>query len=84
MKSNKPKYYLDNVKKIKKDSVVIEETIFLADGKTTPKGEYPKLNSDDKCCFQERASCNYGEFFSRCEFMKFDCGMWRCIFKENA
>jgi len=85
----KPEYYLDCVKELKKDSVIIEKEINLPEGKTTTEGQYPKLNPDDKCTYPERASCNDGEFFCRCEFMEYDNSespfspnRWKCTFKK--
>ena len=54
----------------------------LPKNKTTTVGEQPKLNSEDKCAYNERASCNYGEFFRRCPYMKYNnssgLGYWSC------
>lgn len=35
---------------------------------------YAKLEDPPKCVRPERCSCNYGEKFPRCEFMKFKTG----------
>lgn len=81
----KPEYYKDIVKEIKENSVIIEKEIFFEKGKTTPKGEYIKLNQDNNCCYPERACCNYGEFFERCPYMKcLSLGNWICIFKTKG
>jgi len=50
----------------------------LEAGKTTLRGEHPKLASPPKCVHPERLSCNYGEGFERCEFMKYMDGRWLC------
>lgn len=50
----------------------------LEPGKTTPRGEYPKLAEPPKCVHPERASCNHGEGFLRCEFMDHVGGAWAC------
>lgn len=88
MDSNKKDYHLDNVKEIGNGKVVIE--LNLPEGKLTTDGEYPKLNSDDKCAYSKRASCNDGLFFKRCPYMKYDnsqsiCSStrWRCVFCKN-
>lgn len=80
---NKKDYYDESVIEVKEHSVIIKKEIPLPEGKTTPKGEYPKLKQDKDCAYSERASCNYGEFFKRCEFMKCKSfGDWRCEFKK--
>lgn len=82
--SEKPKYYHDSVKKIKKNLVVIENEIVLPEGKTTTEGNYPKFRDEDNCAFPERASCNDGDFFCRCEFMEcISMGNWKCTFKKE-
>jgi len=75
----KASYHNSKLKKIEKNMATIE--IILPEGKTTPEGEYPKLKDDNSCIFPERASCNYGLFFERCPFMKYDNSLncWRCI-----
>jgi hypothetical protein len=55
----------------------------LEAGKTTLRGEYPKLASDATCRHPDRLSCNFGEGFSRCEHMKYIGGGWRCQSKEG-
>jgi len=86
----KQEYYHDCVKEIGDEFVIVEKKYILEKGKTTTKGEYPKLNSDDKCNFPERATCNDGEFFIRCPFMKyhisqssFNSSRWKCTFVKN-
>jgi hypothetical protein len=80
----KKEYYDDSVIEIKESSVIMIKEISLPKGKTTLKGEYPKLNQDRDCAYPERASCNYGEFFKRCEYMKCKSfGDWKCEFKND-
>ena len=88
-KMEKPKYYTDDVKEIGKGFIVIERRINLPEGKTTVIGQYPKLNTDDKCVYPERACCNHGDFFTRCEYMQYDNSesassstRWKCTFKK--
>jgi hypothetical protein len=50
----------------------------LEEGKITLRGEYPKLAEPPKCLHPERLSCNYGDGFERCEFMKHLDGRWIC------
>ena len=81
----KPEYYDDSVKEIGEGFVIIEKKLILEKGKTTTKGEHPKLNSNDRCKFPERASCNYGEFFIRCPFMKYNnsYNCWSCTYGKT-
>lgn len=59
-------------------------TYHLEPGKTTLKGEYPKLNNDSNCKFPDRLSCNSGIGFRRCEFMEYggSLGYWKCTYKK--
>lgn len=50
----------------------------LEKGMVTLRGEYPKLAEPPKCVHPERLSCNYGDGFDRCEFMKYVNGRWNC------
>lgn len=50
----------------------------LEAGKITLRGEYPKLADLPQCLHPERLSCNYGDGFERCEFMKYADGRWIC------
>ena len=76
-------YYEDSVIEIKENSIRIKKEIELPKGKTTTEGEYSKLKIDEECAYPERASCNYGEFFSRCKHMKCKSfGNWICEFKK--
>jgi len=51
----------------------------LESGKTTLRGEHKKLEESPKCVHPERLSCNHGEGFKRCEFMKcVRMGNWVC------
>ncbi len=82
--SEKKKYYSNNVIEVRKNSVVVKKEIPLPEGKTTTKGEYSKFNVDNNCAYPERASCNSGEFFFRCPYMKFiSLGNWKCFFNKN-
>jgi len=86
MDSNKKlNYYSSNIEEIGEGFVIIKKRINFEKDKTTPKGEYPKLNSNDKCAYPERACCNYGEFFIRCPNMKYNqqFNNWFCNFKED-
>lgn len=78
----KYKYYTEAVKNIGVGFVIIEKRIELPIGKTTTKGEYPKLAEDVICEFPERANCNYGDFFNRCEYMKYVNG-WKCTIPNH-
>jgi hypothetical protein len=51
----------------------------LEDGKSTLRGEYPKIAEPPKWVHPERLSYNYGDGFDRCEFMKHENGSWICI-----
>lgn len=78
-----PHYYNDSVIEVKQNSVIIKKEINLPEGKTTTRGDYPKLEEKDNCAYPERDSCNYGEFFFRCEYMKCkNLGNWTCKFKN--
>jgi hypothetical protein len=50
--------------------------------KTTLRGEYMKLASPPKCTHPERLSCNYGEGFERCEYMRHSGSNWVCQARE--
>jgi hypothetical protein len=54
-------------------------------GKTTPKGEYPKLADDKHCAFPERADCNNGNCYNRCDYMTYGGrpGNWFCSFSKE-
>ena len=52
--------------------------------------KYPKLEKKDRCAFQERKYCNFGEGYNRCEYMKYnnskdisDQNRWECIYKNK-
>lgn len=75
---------MDNVKNIGTGFVIVEKRIELPKGKTTTEGDYSKLADDEKCAYPERASCNYGNFFNRCEFMEcISMGHWECANKKK-
>ena len=65
------------------NKIVEKKTWFLPEGKTTPKGAYQKFLPERDCPFPERADCNSGPGYSRCEFMKFvSLGNWACKHKK--
>jgi hypothetical protein len=63
---------------IKNGKVFISYHYLLEEGKTTLRGEYPKLAEPPKCVHPERLSCNYGDGFERCSLMKHVAGHWVC------
>ena len=67
---------------IKDEKLFVSYHYVLEEGKTTLRGEHPKLASPPKCVHPERLSCNYGDGFDRCEFMKYFGegfgGHWAC------
>lgn len=63
---------------VKDGKLFVSFHFMLEPGKTTPRGEHPKLASDSKCAHPTRLSCNHGEGFQRCEFMAYDGGRWTC------
>jgi hypothetical protein len=55
----------------KKDGkLYVDYHYILEEGKTTLRGEYPKLAEPPKCVYPDRLSCNGEEGCNRCEFMK--------------
>lgn len=50
----------------------------LEPGKSTPRGEFPKLAHPPRCVHPERLSCNFGEGFARCRFMTHVANGWAC------
>ncbi len=50
----------------------------LEPGKTTLRGEYPKLAAPPICVHPERLSCNHGDGFGRCEYMLYVSTQWAC------
>jgi hypothetical protein len=64
--------------KIENGQLHVSYYYVLEPGKTTLRGEYPKLAEPPKCSHPERLSCNNGEGFKRCEFMENINGSWRC------
>lgn len=87
MSKEKPDYYDDTVKELGEGFVIIQRKIALPAGKTTIQGDHPKLAADADCAFPERASCNHGDFFTRCPYMVYNRteygGNWRCTFKQK-
>lgn len=64
---------------IRDGKLIVTREYILEPGKTTPRGEYPKLASEPKCVHPERMNCNSGEGYNRCEFMKCrSVGNWFC------
>ena len=62
---------------------------FYQSGKTTLKGQYPKLANDNVCKYIERLDCDAGKGYNRCEYMKYDNSQstfspnrWKCIAKK--
>lgn len=76
-----------------KGKIIHTITYVLPKGKTTLKGEYPKLREDKDCAFPERQSCNYGTGFERCPYMNYSksCdaagifigGNWHCTYEKE-
>lgn len=85
METTKSNWYKDQLgNKCKSETTntgteIINTTVYeLEDGKTTLRGEYPKLKNEG-CVKPERLCCNYGTGFKRCEFMTFESvGRWYC------
>jgi len=50
----------------------------LEAGKTTLRGEHPKLAGPPKCVHPDRLSCNFGDGFARCDLMLYADGHWTC------
>lgn len=62
----------------KKDKeIIVKRTYILEDGRSTPRGEYPKLK-ETGCADPARMSCNYGDGFERCQYMKYIVCGWKC------
>ena len=62
----------------KQNNIIIQTKVyFVEEGKTTLKGDYPKLN-EKGCKFPNRLSCNYGPGFERCKFMEYKGSGWTC------
>jgi hypothetical protein len=62
----------------KNGKLYVSYDYILEEGATTLRGEHPKLASPPRCIHPERLSCNYGDGFERCEFMKHAEGRWVC------
>jgi hypothetical protein len=59
--------------------IFVSYHFLLEPGATTLRGEHPKLAQPPHCIYPERLSCNHGEGFNRCEFMKcLSMGNWSC------
>jgi len=67
---------------VKDGKLYISYHYVLEPGATTLRGEYPKLAAAPQCVRPERLSCNYGDGFERCEFMKYVSGSWVCEAKR--
>ena len=72
------------VSEAKEGKLIVSFHYLLEPGKTTPRGEHPKLAGEGKCVRPERFSCNFGEGFQRCAFMKYDAGRWTCAALARA
>ena len=60
------------------DMFIVTNIYFYEKGKTTLKGDYPKLK--EGCKYPDRLDCDAGPGYNRCEFMKcFGPGHWKCI-----
>jgi len=59
--------------------IFVSYHFLLEAGKTTLRGEFPKLAQPPKCPYAERLSCNHGEGFERCQYMKLETGRWVCV-----
>jgi len=90
-----PEYYTDIVKEYSQEKhidnkniisgfVIIQKQVHLPLGKTTIRGEYPKLVSDNRCSYPERADCNFGDFYNRCKYMEYSRGEWICSCPKNV
>jgi hypothetical protein len=57
----------------------IKYHFILEEDKTTLKGDYPKLKSDN-CEHLDRLDCNYGEGYIRCSHMIYNKSLrtWYC------
>ncbi len=83
-------YFLDeygnlrstNEYEISDGKLQVKYRYILEPDKVTLRGEFPKLATPPKCAHPERLSCNYGEGFARCEYMKYEGTNWIC--KANA
>ena len=71
---------------IEKEPGIIRKitTYHLEPGKTTLKGEYPKLREQDQCCYPDRNSCNNEIGSKRCEHMIYEKRGWRCTFLSKS
>lgn len=81
-----PGYLLDGngnlrtptVVEVKDGRVHVSFHYLLEPGKTTLRGEFPKLAQPPCCIYPERLSCNYGEGFQRCAHMAHVGNGWAC------
>jgi len=72
------------VGELKDGKLLVSFHYLLEPGKTTPRGEHPKLAGEPKCAYPTRLSCNYGEGFQRCEYMNYEEGRWSCAAPPKA
>lgn len=70
---------------IEKEDGIIRKTLtyYLEPGKTTLKGQYPKLHSNDKCAYPERNSCNHEVGSERCKYMEYLTRGWECTYTSQ-
>jgi hypothetical protein len=71
-----------NKSEMKDGKLYISYHYILETGATTLRGEHPKLAKPPNCVHPERLSCNSGDGFTRCEFMKYVNGHWLCESKK--
>jgi len=83
MKDSRGNYY-STLEEVKDNQVRYTQIFYLEKGRTTLRGDYPKLKSDDKCRYPERLSCNGEIGCNRCEFMTYggSLGNWVCKYKK--
>jgi hypothetical protein len=67
-----------NKYRVEDGHIYVSFDYLLEEGKTTLRGEYAKLADHSQCVYPTRLSCNYGEGFERCEYMKYVNGRWEC------
>jgi hypothetical protein len=64
---------------MKDGKILVSYNFLMEEGATTLRGKHPKLAQPPQCVHPHRLSCNHGEGFTRCEFMKcLSMGNWIC------